>query len=55
MFVERKECLGGGWIEGVELEKEKDSKWKGKEFMEGLVDCVCMFDDQYFVFGGDSG
>ncbi|ADV24458.1 ribosomal RNA-processing protein 9 [Cryptococcus gattii E566] len=55
MPAERKERLGGGWTEGVEPEREKDKKGKGREFMEGSVDCVCMLDDQHFVSGGDSG
>lgn len=55
MPAERKERLGGGWTEGVEPEMEKDKKGKGREFMEGSVDCVCMLDDQHFVSGGDSG
>ncbi|OWZ28388.1 ribosomal RNA-processing protein 9 [Cryptococcus neoformans AD2-60a] len=55
MPAERKERLGGGWTEGVEPEKEKDKHGKGREFMEGSVDCVCMLDDQHFVSGGDSG
>lgn len=59
--AERKERLGGGW----EVEKEDDAKkreqlekkgkGKGKEFVEGSIDCVCMLDDQHFVSGGDSG
>lgn len=55
MPAERKERLGGGWTEGVEPGKEKDKHGKGREFMEGSVDCVCMLDDQHFVSGGDSG
>jgi ribosomal RNA-processing protein 9 len=30
-------------------------KGKGREFIEGSIDCVCMLDDQHFVSGGDSG
>ncbi|WVF69527.1 hypothetical protein IAT40_004305 [Kwoniella sp. CBS 6097] len=62
---ERKERLGGGWTEGVEPESEVaqkknglrngDRKGKGKEFIEGSIDCVCMLDDQHFLSGGDSG
>ncbi|WVQ79836.1 hypothetical protein IAT38_001936 [Cryptococcus sp. DSM 104549] len=58
MPEERKERLGGGWVGGdepVEEEKKVDRKGKGREFVEGSIDCVCMVDDQHFVSGGDSG
>lgn len=57
----RKERLGGGWEEEKEedvkkrQELEKKGKNKGREFVEGSIDCVCMLDDQHFVSGGDSG
>ena len=62
----KKERLGGGWFEGEEPDNEdlegegqKQNKVKGKqrgrEFVEGSIDCVCMLDDQHFVSGGDSG
>lgn len=57
----RKERLGGGWeVEKEEeaekrRELEKRGKGKGREFVEGSIDCVCMLDDQHFVSGGDSG
>ncbi len=50
-----KERLGGGWFEGEEPDdgavklSAKDKK-KGREFVEGSIDCV-----QHFVSGGDSG
>ena len=57
----RKERLGGGWeLETAETgerreKAERDRKGKGREFVEGSIDCVCMLDDQHFVSGGDSG
>jgi ribosomal RNA-processing protein 9 len=56
-----KERLGGGWEEEKaedavkRKELEKKGKGKGREFIEGSIDCVCMVDDQHFVSGGDSG
>jgi len=32
-----------------------DRKGKGRDFVEGSIDCVCMLDDSHFVSGGDSG
>ncbi|KAK8847644.1 hypothetical protein IAR55_005503 [Kwoniella newhampshirensis] len=60
MPEERKERLGGGWTEpeggNVNVNELKmDRKGKGKEFVEGSIDCVCMLDEQHFVSGGDSG
>ncbi|ORX35926.1 putative Pre-rRNA processing protein associated with U3 snRNP [Kockovaella imperatae] len=57
----RKERLGGGWeLEDDSVEQrrqaaQRDKKGKGREFVEGSIDCVCMVDDQHFVSGGDSG
>ena len=57
----RRERLGGGWEledEGVEQRRQaaqRDKKGKGREFVEGSIDCVCVVDDQHFVSGGDSG
>jgi ribosomal RNA-processing protein 9 len=58
----RKERLGGGLEEekAEDAEKRREverikQKGKGREFVEGSIDCVCMLDDQYFVSGGDSG
>jgi ribosomal RNA-processing protein 9 len=51
-----KERLGGGFHEGVtEEDVVRKPKGKGREFLEGSIDCVCVLDDQYFVSGGDSG
>lgn len=53
--------MGGGWEEEKaedavkRKELEKKGKGKGREFVEGSIDCVCMVDDQHFVSGGDSG
>jgi ribosomal RNA-processing protein 9 len=56
---EKKERLGGGWHEGeapdADVVKKVDRKGKGREFVEGSLECVCMLDDQHFVSGGDSG
>lgn len=32
-----------------------DRKGKGREFVEGSIDCVCVLDDSHFISGGDSG
>ncbi|ORY21246.1 WD40-repeat-containing domain protein [Naematelia encephala] len=52
-----KERLGGGFMPGEEptTESKADKKGKGREFVEGRIDCVCMLDDQHFISGGDSG
>lgn len=45
-------------IDGMDRsEKKRDVKGKGrgKDFIEGSIDSVCMLDDQRFVSGGDSG
>ncbi|WWD21731.1 hypothetical protein CI109_106218 [Kwoniella shandongensis] len=61
MAEERKERLGGGWTEpegagaNAEDQPKVNRKGKGKEFVEGSIDCVCMLDEQHFVSGGDSG
>lgn len=41
-------------VEGGKKQVEK-GKTRGKEFVEGSLDTVCMLDDQRFVSGGDSG
>ena len=57
----RKERLGGGWeLEDDSVDQrrqtaQKEKKGKGREFVEGSIDCVCMIDDQHFISGGDSG
>lgn len=50
---EEGERLGGGWKEGQEPKAK--TKGKGREFVEGSVETVCMLDDQHFLSGGDSG
>lgn len=42
--------------DGMEVDRRKEKgKGRGKEFIEGSIDTVCMLDDQRFVSGGDSG
>lgn len=36
-------------------DKKRIEKGKGREFVEGSLDVVCMLDDQHFLSGGDSG
>ncbi|GFZ51616.1 hypothetical protein JCM24511_09383 [Saitozyma sp. JCM 24511] len=38
-----------------EAPNKASRKGKGREFIEGSIDCVCMLDDEHFVSGGDSG
>ena len=54
---DKKERPGGGYYPGEEpSEKPKrDKKGKGKEFVEGSIDVVCVLDEQHFLSGGDSG
>jgi ribosomal RNA-processing protein 9 len=35
--------------------RDTKGKGRGKDFVEGSIDSVCMLDDQRFVSGGDSG
>jgi len=51
-----KERLGGGYLPGDEpVDEPIKPKGKGREFVEGSIDCVRMLDDHHFVSGGDSG
>ncbi|KAK4683996.1 ribosomal RNA-processing protein 9, partial [Tremellales sp. Uapishka_1] len=54
---EKEERLGGGWFEGEAPApvSRQQAKGKGKEFVEGSMEVVCMLDDQHFLSGGDSG
>ncbi len=38
-----------------EKKRKTVEKGKGREFVEGSLDVVCMLDDQHFLSGGDSG
>lgn len=40
---------------GGDGEVKVDRKRKGREFVEGSIDCVYALDDSHFVSGGDSG
>lgn len=57
----RGEAKKGGVAEGEEVEVEggnkqaEKGKTRGKDFVEGSLDTVCMLDDQRFLSGGDSG
>lgn len=41
-------------VDGMQKKRDK-GKGKGKDFVEGSIDSVCMVDDQRFISGGDSG